>query len=100
MWTTFGIMMGSVSDLAFFKVPDRPHIKGLNWHLMLSSVLICIQIFFCPESPRWVMSKGRYADPYKSLERLRRYPVQAARDLYCQCSSFLVTQPLISQREG
>jgi hypothetical protein len=38
MWTAFGIMLGYVSDLAFFKVPDKPHIKGLNWRLMLSSV--------------------------------------------------------------
>lgn len=42
------------------------------------------QVFLCPESPRWLMSKGRYADAYRSLERLRRHPVQAARDLYCQ----------------
>lgn len=38
MWTAFGIMLGYVADLAFYKVPDRPHIKGLNWRLMLASV--------------------------------------------------------------
>ncbi len=41
------------------------------------------QVFFCPESPRWLMGRGRYADAYKSLERLRRHRLQAARDLYC-----------------
>lgn len=38
MWTAFGIMIGFVADLAFFRVPNKPHIKGLNWRLMLASV--------------------------------------------------------------
>ncbi|KAE9401625.1 hypothetical protein BT96DRAFT_991975 [Gymnopus androsaceus JB14] len=86
-WTAFGIMMGTVMDLAFFKVPDPPHITGLNWRLMLGSagipaLFICLQVFFCPESPRWYMSKGRYRQAYNSLARLRRHPIQATRDLY------------------
>jgi len=47
MWTAFGIMLGYVSDLAFYKVPDRPHIKGLNWRLMLASVMICVYYTTC-----------------------------------------------------
>jgi hypothetical protein len=42
MWTAFGIMLGYVADLAFFKVPNKPHITGLNWRLMLASVLVSI----------------------------------------------------------
>ena len=42
MWTAFGIMLGYVSDLVFYKVPNKPHITGLNWRLMLSSVIIYI----------------------------------------------------------
>ncbi|KAH9967661.1 hypothetical protein BGW80DRAFT_1340738 [Lactifluus volemus] len=87
MWTAFGIMLGYVSDLAFYKVPNKPHITGLNWRLMLASagipaLFLMFQVFLCPESPRWLISKGRYVDAYKSLVRLRRHPVQAARDLY------------------
>ena len=37
-WTAFGIMIGYVAVLAFFRVPNKPHITGLNWRLMLASV--------------------------------------------------------------
>ncbi|TCD65600.1 hypothetical protein EIP91_002447 [Steccherinum ochraceum] len=87
MWTAFGIMIGNVMDLAFYHVPDKHNIKGLNWRLMLGSagipaLIIMTQVFMCPESPRWLMSKGRYDKAYESLLRLRHHPIQAARDLY------------------
>ncbi|KIK68223.1 hypothetical protein GYMLUDRAFT_91786 [Collybiopsis luxurians FD-317 M1] len=83
-WTAFGIMIGDVVDLAFFRVPDKPHITGLNWRLMLASagipaLFVCVQVFFVPER---YMSKGRYRDAYNSLAQLRHHPIQAARDLY------------------
>ncbi|KAF8586667.1 hypothetical protein K439DRAFT_1652487 [Ramaria rubella] len=87
MWTAFGIMLGYAADLALFKVPDPHNIKGLNWRLMLGSaglpaVVVCAQVFFCPESPRWLMSKGRYPAAFKSLYRLRGNDLLAARDLF------------------
>ncbi|GJJ05947.1 hypothetical protein Clacol_000134 [Clathrus columnatus] len=88
-WTAFGIMLGYAADLAFFKVPDPHNIKGLNWRLMLGSagipaIFVCVQVFFCPESPRWLMSKGRYPDAFRSLRRLRGHDLLAARDLFCE----------------
>lgn len=38
--------------------------------------------WFCPESPRWYIKKGKYNKAWGSLLRLRNTPVQAARDLY------------------
>ncbi|KAI0035865.1 hypothetical protein K488DRAFT_42360 [Vararia minispora EC-137] len=86
-WTAFGIMLGYVSDLIFYHVTDKPHITGLRWRLMLGSagipaLFLMAQVLFCPESPRWLVSKGRYDQAYASLMRLRRHPIQAARDLY------------------
>ncbi|KAL8829953.1 MAG: hypothetical protein Q9191_001708 [Dirinaria sp. TL-2023a] len=87
MWTAFGIMLGYVSDLAFYKVADRPGIVGLNWRLMMASamlpaiVVLCF-VFFCPESPRWYMSKGRHNKAYESMCKLRYLKVQAARDAF------------------
>lgn len=37
---------------------------------------------FAPESPRWLLVKGRYRAAYKSLCKLRKCRLQAARDLY------------------
>ena len=89
MWTAFGIMLGYVSDIIFLNVSDPPHITGLNWRLMLASagmpaLIVMAQVWYCPESPRWLMSKGRFADAYHSLARLRSHPILAARDLYCR----------------
>jgi hypothetical protein len=60
----------------------------------IPALFLMAQVFFCPESPRWLMSKGRYADAFDSLKRLRRHPVQAARDLYCQSLFPLIAQSL------
>lgn len=87
MWTAFGIMVGYAADLAFYPIPDTPQITGLNWRIMLGSamfpaVAVCCFVFFCPESPRWYMSKGRHVAAYHSMKRLRYVPVQAARDVF------------------
>ncbi|GAA5845330.1 hypothetical protein JCM9279_004844 [Rhodotorula babjevae] len=89
VWTAFGIMLGTVASLAFYKVPDPTgaSITGLNWRLMLGSAalpafFVMAQVFFCPESPRWLIGRGRYGDAYKALCRLRHTKLQAARDLF------------------
>ncbi|KAJ7436908.1 hypothetical protein B0H11DRAFT_2255813 [Mycena galericulata] len=87
MWTAFGIMLGDLIDVAFYFIPDQSGITGLNWRLMLASagipaLIVCCQVLFAPESPRWLIGRGRYEEAYKELSRLRFSPVQAARDLY------------------
>ncbi|USP80013.1 hypothetical protein yc1106_07287 [Curvularia clavata] len=86
MWTAFGIMLGFIVSVAFQNVtiiggPTSP------WRWMLAStsippMIVCIQVYFCPESPRWYMEKGKFDKAFKSLCRLRRIKVQAARDMY------------------
>lgn len=87
MWTAFGIALGDLVDLCFYFIPDRHGVTGLNWRLMLGSagipgLIVCVQVLFAPESPRWLISKGRYEDAFNELTRLRFSRVQAARDLY------------------
>ncbi|RPB25989.1 hypothetical protein L211DRAFT_836083 [Terfezia boudieri ATCC MYA-4762] len=86
MWTAFGIMLGFIADVAFWNV-HSDKVPGLNWRLMLASamvppILVCSQVYFCPESPRWYMLKNRHRDAFNSLARLRWTKLQAARDIF------------------
>lgn len=125
MWTAFGIMLGYVADLMFYKVPDTPHIKGLNWRLMMASamlpaVVVCFFVFMVPESPRWVrlharhlvfpdmkadqliqyMSKGRHYKAYESMVKLRYNKVQAARDVFYMYTLLEAEEKLKSNKKN
>jgi len=76
LWTAFGIFLGFAANLIV-----------TNWRLQLGSAMIpavplAFGIYFCPESARWLVKKGRYQKAFKSLKRLRFSELQAARDLY------------------
>ncbi|CAH0048468.1 unnamed protein product [Clonostachys solani] len=85
MWTAFGICLGFVVSVAFEKVDFLGENTQWRWMLASTSIpplLVMVQVYFCPESPRWYMEKGRYDKAYRSVCRLRRLPVQATRDMY------------------
>ncbi|ODV81463.1 arabinose-proton symporter [Suhomyces tanzawaensis NRRL Y-17324] len=88
-FTAVGIMFGYVSALAFYYVTDHGVGSGLNWRLMLGSAcipafIVMCQVPFVPESPRWLMAKGRHAEAFDSLLQLRKEPISAARDTFYQ----------------
>ncbi|KAF5262429.1 hypothetical protein FOXYS1_6852 [Fusarium oxysporum] len=81
LWVAFGIFLGFSANLAVMDFGD------ITWRLQLGSAMIpaiplLIIIFFCPESPRWYMKKGRAPEAYASLQKLRFTKIQAARDLF------------------
>jgi len=39
-------------------------------------------IWFCPESPRWLMKHNKHAKGFRSMNKLRANPIIAARDFY------------------
>jgi MFS family permease len=56
LWTAFGIFLGYCANLAV------AHVGKNAWRLQLGSALIpaiplLLFVFFCPESPRWYMSR-------------------------------------------
>lgn len=80
LWTAFGIFFGTIINLAVYHMRDQ-------WRYMLGAPfipavpLLCL-IYLCPESPRWLIKKDRYAKAWDSLVRLRNHEIQVARDLY------------------
>lgn len=81
LWVTFGIFAGFAANVI---VKDTGRIA---WRLQLGSAFIpafflAAGIWFCPESPRWLMKKNRHADAFKSFQRIRAHNIIAARDFY------------------
>jgi MFS family permease len=81
LWVVAGIFLGFCANVI---VKDTGRIA---WRLQLGSAFIpsfilAIGIFFCPESPRWLMKHGKFAQGYKSMNILRAHPIIAARDYY------------------
>ncbi|KAF2187909.1 hypothetical protein K469DRAFT_661298 [Zopfia rhizophila CBS 207.26] len=81
LWVAFGIFIGFCSNLIFYRIGP------LAWRFQLAAAFapaipILVFVWFCPESPRWLLKKGRIQDSFQSFCRLRNAEVQAARDLY------------------
>ncbi|KAH7323118.1 plastidic glucose transporter 4 [Stachybotrys elegans] len=85
MWTAFGICLGFVVSVAFQNADFLGEYSQWRWMLGSTGIpplIVMAQVYFCPESPRWYMEKGRYDRAYRSMCRLRHHPIQAARDMY------------------
>lgn len=81
LWTAFGILLGVCANLILYRVGT------IAWRLQIGSAFIpavplIIGVYMCPESPRWLMKRNRYAAAFDSLKKLRFSNLQAARDLY------------------
>lgn len=97
MWTAFGIMLGYVLCVAFIPSDTMP--VNTAWRLMLGStvvapVLVCVQVYFVPESPRWYIKKGKISKAYQSLQRVRSTKLQAARDLYYMATMIAINDEI------
>jgi hypothetical protein len=89
-----GVVLGYAADLIFYNDSVAAHApagNGLRWRLMvgaaaLPALIVCIGVYagakICPESPRWYLGRGRHADAYAAMRRLRFSRVQAVRDLF------------------
>jgi hypothetical protein len=76
-----GIFLGFAANVIVKDTGD------IAWRLQFGSAFIpsfvlMMGIFFCPESPRWLMKHGKHAQGFRSMLRLRAHPIIAARDFY------------------
>ncbi|KAL4787189.1 hypothetical protein BJX76DRAFT_319108 [Aspergillus varians] len=96
LWVVAGIFLGLAANVI---VKDTGRIA---WRLQLGSAfipsfLLGLGIWFCPESPRWLMKHGHYAKGYRSMKRLRAHPIIAARDYYY---SYVIYEEEIKEARG
>jgi len=81
VFINIGILLGYVSNYAFARLPLH-----LGWRVMLGigavpSALLALMVFGMPESPRWLVMKGRLADARAVLEKTCDTPEEAAERL-------------------
>lgn len=96
VWTAFGIFLGTCANLAVVKT------GRIAWRLQLGSAFIpavplLLGIYFCPESPRWLMTRRTHRKAYQSLIRLRNSHLQAARDLYFIHAQLVMEEQLLEE---
>ncbi|KAI6812207.1 putative MFS myo-inositol transporter [Hortaea werneckii] len=100
MWTAFGIMLGFVASVAFQDCDFLGQYSQWRWMLGSTAIppfFVMVQVYICPESPRWYMEKGRFERAYKAMTQLRSHELQAARDMYY---AFKLLEVEAAEREG
>ncbi|KAM0419063.1 hypothetical protein ACHAPT_012002 [Fusarium lateritium] len=96
LWVTVGIFLGFCANVILKDVGK------IAWRLELGSAFIpafvlAVGIYFCPESPRWLMKHGRHAEAWKSMCKLRAHPVIGTRDYYY---SYVIYQEELKEARG
>ncbi|KAJ7710435.1 MFS transporter [Mycena rosella] len=96
LWVTFGIFAGFAANVIV------KNAGKIAWRLQLGSAFIpafflMLGIWFCPESPRWLMKHGKHDKAFASFLRIRAHPIIAARDFYL---SYVLYQEELREARG
>ena len=67
---TIGILVSYLSDLAFANNNNVESWRPMFYMGIIPGLILLVGIFFLPETPRWLMSKGREEDSRKILKRI------------------------------
>lgn len=104
-----GILLGYISNYGFSKLPLH-----LGWRMMLGvgalpSVILAVGVLAMPESPRWLVMRGRLGEATKVLNKtsdsleeaqLRLADIKAAAGIPESCSDDVVQVTKQSHGEG
>jgi len=67
---TIGILVSYLSDLAFANNENVASWRPMFYMGVIPGLILLIGMIFLPETPRWLMSKGREEDSRKILKRI------------------------------
>jgi hypothetical protein len=81
LFDALGLALGFAANLMVSGTGDN------SWRLQVASAVIPTICLLClvwtiPESGRWLLKKGRYADAFQSFCAIRPTPLQAAAELF------------------
>ncbi|KAL5768842.1 hypothetical protein ACOSQ2_015625 [Xanthoceras sorbifolium] len=70
VFINFGILLGYISNYALSGLPEH-----INWRLMLGlaalpAIFVALGVMAMPESPRWLVMKGRFAEAKQVLIKI------------------------------
>ncbi|KAL2107107.1 hypothetical protein VUR80DRAFT_5686 [Thermomyces stellatus] len=96
LWVVAGIFLGFAANVIVKDTGD------ISWRLQfgsafIPSLILTVGIYFCPESPRWLMKHGKVAKGYESMRKLRSHEIIAARDYYY---SYVIYQEEVKEAAG
>ncbi|KAJ5156233.1 facilitated glucose transporter [Penicillium capsulatum] len=96
LWVVAGIFLGFCANVIVKDTGD------IAWRLQLGSAFIPsfilgVGVYFCPESPRWLMKHNKNAKGFQSMMKLRAHPIIAARDYYY---SYIIYQDELKDARG
>lgn len=67
---TIGILVSYLSDLAFANNNNVESWRPMFYAGIIPGIILLIGMFFLPETPRWLMSKGREEESRRILNRI------------------------------
>lgn len=97
---TLGITCGFASSLIVYAID----LQEKAWRWQTASVILPLMCLLsltavCPESPRFLLKRGKYAEAYESLCQLRETSLQAARDLIYINAQIQVESTLLPKKK-
>lgn len=77
VFINIGILLGYISNYALSNLPEN-----INWRLMLGlaalpAIAVALGVMVMPESPRWLIMKGRFAEARLALIKTSNYEEEA-----------------------